>query len=627
MKRLLRSAPHHVLLFTLFFLPSAWADSRDVVTVKPRSLITVRLANGRAQKCAPIKGAYKAGRLLGLTKFELAYAAVRKLKTGLAAAKRNRNSKQIAALKKKLATAEQGLATKDAACAAGAPNQPIPTPSPVPPSPHLGEAVSMSPLARSLTRGDVQLLLERAGFGLSARDETLVALGMANGIDALVDTFMSTQTESTDLMPRVEDRRDGVMGSVTTQTPLGQRAALLDLWTHTKNPYAEKFGLFLLSIWTVGGEVIEDETFRFVFWDYFNRLRGAAYGDTDLPTLAQAITRDPLMLIYLSNELNVKGSPNENYARELLELFTMGPENLDGIANYTETGDIVNAAKMLTGWQVKPNYATTQLTVSFKSSLHEPGTFTMFSGTAWQFTGANDADLVSGIFQRHPAVKNYYAKEILKEYLTPTPSRELIENFGLVIQANNYKLRPAMATLLKSEAFYSTLYKDTLPKNSLEFMVETIRLLGLEDNFNTWEAGNRSINLGMPVNLPPSVFWFNPQGWTSPSVILERANFVGYLLSDTTSQSQTSPAWTPAKILPSGAATMSQVIDHAAATLGIDPVSTDVKLVLQNYMSKSLQYNGVYSPMTYNNTNATHQRMKGMGVYYELIGSPLFQLK
>lgn len=67
------------------------------------------------------------------------------------------------------------------------------------------------------------------------------------------------------------------------------------------------------------------------------------------------------MLIYLSNELNVKGSPNENYARELLELFTMGPENLDGEPNYTETkvdgsGDIATAAKMLTGWQVKLDY-------------------------------------------------------------------------------------------------------------------------------------------------------------------------------------------------------------------------------------------------------------------------------
>lgn len=131
-----------------------------------------------------------------------------------------------------------------------------------------------------------------------------------------------------------------------------------------------------------------------------------------------------------------------------------------------------------------------------------------------------------------------------------------------------------MATLLKSEAFYCSLYKDTLPKHSLEFAVETIRLLKLEDNFNPNEAGNRTISMGMPVNQTPSVFWFNPLGWTSPSVLLERANFVGYLLSDTTSQNQTSPAWTPARLLPSGSATMTQVIDKSAFTLGIGPISS-----------------------------------------------------
>ena len=78
---------------------------------------------------------------------------------------------------------------------------------------------------------------------------------------------------------------------------------------------------------------------------------GAIAENTDSRALLVEITRDPLMLIFLDGTINIASAPNENYARELLELFTMGPANLNGDPNYTEEGgDITEISKALTGW-------------------------------------------------------------------------------------------------------------------------------------------------------------------------------------------------------------------------------------------------------------------------------------
>ena len=145
------------------------------------------------------------------------------------------------------------------------------------------------------------------------------------------------------------------------------------------------------------------------------------------------------------------------------------------------------------------------------------------------------------------------AKEILKEYLTPDPPRELIERFAHVIQDNNFKLRPAMATLFRSKAFYHPFYNDTLPKNSVEFAVEAIKVLGLENNYDFSGTEYQMQKLGMQVNQAPSVFWFNPAAWTSSAIAIERSNLVAQLIGDSTSLNKTSPAWSASSVLPTGA--------------------------------------------------------------------------
>lgn len=618
-----------LLSFSVLINPSQLhAAPRGPFSVDPDQVFTVTDGNGKTITCVDYQNEKMAGTMVKDNKFMPAENKVDTLRKKLKAAKKKQQRTLIKTLKRKIVKMKEQVEGQNALCRGedapgGGGGDPTPTPTPIP---------SLNKLSRQMTREDVRYLLEKAGFGLSSREEYLVDIGVNQGVEALVTEFMSNKAEESGLLMRVADRLDAQLGTTTTQTPSGQRQALLDLWAHTNNPYTEKFALFLLSIWTVSGDVIGDETFRFAFWDYFTRLRTAAAGSTNLPQLALDITRDPLMLVYLSNELNIRGNPNENYARELMELFTLGPADLDGNPNYTETapdgsGDIAVAARMLTGWSVVYNYQTVTMTSRSLSYLHEPGPHTMFADKPYKFTGEDDEDLVNGIFANHPGVKIYYAKEILKEYLTPNPSRELIEGFAQIIAQNNYNLRPAMAVLLQSEAFYSDEYKDTVPKNSSEFAVELIKLLDLEDACNYSDVSRQVTEMGMEINNAPSVFWYNPAVWLSPSILLEKANLIHQLLGDTTSQRAPEPDWTIDSSLPSGPATVTAVITHVMARMGLGEPSADQLTNIGFYMNRTRNYNNTYSSVPYSNTDATLRLRKGAGLYYILAGQSKFQLK
>ncbi len=492
-------------------------------------------------------------------------------------------------------------------------------------------SASLAKLARALTGDDIRYLLDKAALGQSSREADLVSAGLNSGIDQLVDQLMQSHNEPVGLNQTVLNLLDGQLDQDTTQTPSGQRAGLLYQWINTNNPFQEKFALALLSIWTVAGDVISDETFRHAWWNYYNLLRDYAYGDTALPSLAVQITKDPLMLTYLNNELNLKNSPNENYARELLELFTVGPRDLDGNANYTETqidgsGDIAVAARMLTGWKVNKDYIHNELVADYsqRSSRHQNGPHIMFAGKPYQFTGEDYQDLVEGIFAHHPAAQNYYATELLKLYVSPRPPRALIEAFGSVIKSNDFNLTRSMKILLKSEAFFDPVYRDSVPMNSFEFAAKTARILEMFNAVNANE-GQRSISLmGMEVNMAPSVFWYNPKVWVSASVGVEKGNYLSGIMDDSTYHAQ--GGWSAAKIMPTAKLTKAEFVDNLINRVGLSELSQKRLDSIISYLSLKRNSDGTFQAYTFDNQNPAHQRFKGMGVYYLLFLTPEFNL-
>ena len=130
--------------------------------------------------------------------------------------------------------------------------------------------------------------------------------------------------------------------------------------------------------------------------------------------------------------------------------------------------------------------------------------------------------------------------------------------------------------------------------------------------------------MGLIVNQSPSVFWYNPDTWSSSSIGLEKANFIAEVLSDNTSLSKAS--WTPAKILPTGAISNDQLIDSVQSRIGLSGLNANQRQSIISYLSTQLQYNGVYTSFQYNNTNPEHQKTKGLGVFYLIFMTPEFNL-
>ena len=642
-----------LLFFLLFFATSAYSAPRGTYPIRSLQIYYTLNAQGKKVTCASVKGVYQSGRIISRRWFEPANYPLRLLEQRLAQAKRRRNNQrtisrltaQLNALRAKVHGDNQSCVNAKVTPApipSPSPTPipspqptplptPTPTPMPTPLPPPSGDAVSMDVLDHAMTTDDVRTFLERAGWGFSIREQALQQVALSQGVVPFVEQFMQVRSEDAGTWEGTVDLLDGVSGQVRSpHTPRGQRAALFNLWTKTNNAYAEKLALFLLSTWTVAGDVIGDETFRFVFWDYYQKLRTAAYNQTDIPSLGVSLSRDPLMLIYLNNELNVKGNPNENFARELMELFTLGTVNLDGNPNYTETkpdgtGDIAVAAKALTGWKVRLNYSVPELTVSYESTRHENGPHFMFAGTGHQFLAENDEDLIRGIFAHHPNASVYYARELLMYYLTPNPPRELAEQFAVVLKEENFILRPALKRLFTSKAFFHPAYRDTLPKNAIEFAVEVVKLLRLEGGYNHGEIDRLFFAHVMPVNLSPSVFWFNTAAWTSPSLALDRANFVARLFGDAGAQSQIS--WNADFVIPQGQLSAQQILVQVANNLGINQIPVNAELQLESYMNRERQWDSSYLNRPYDNTNYEHRKRKGLGAYYVLFSMPEFVMK
>jgi uncharacterized protein (DUF1800 family) len=174
-------------------------------------------------------------------------------------------------------------------------------------------------------------------------------------------------------------------------------------------------------------------------------------------TLTKAVTTDPAMLIYLDGVRNRKGFPNENYARELMELFTLG------IGNYTEQ-DIQEAARALTGWRVD------ELTSYFDPDRFDEGAKTIFGQTG----NYNHNDVVDIIFTQ-PASATFFCRELYNEFMHVVHDEDSISAMAQILRENNYELKPVLSTLFKSVLFHTDEVRGAKIKSPIELIIGVMR--------------------------------------------------------------------------------------------------------------------------------------------------------
>jgi uncharacterized protein (DUF1800 family) len=241
-------------------------------------------------------------------------------------------------------------------------------------------------------------------------------------------------------------------------------------------------------------------------------FRKYAFGN--FKQLVKEISIDPSMLIYLDGNNSRGSAPNENYARELMELFTMG------IGNYTET-DIKQAAKVLSGWQVSG------LTSTFVASRW----YTETSVTVLGKTAKFDLNtLIDHIFTQK-ATAEFICRKLYKEFVCFKPNEAFVLQMANVFRSNNYELKPLLTFLLTSDEFYTPSYLGSKIKNPTELMVGACKLLELPtpDYINMYEM---SKVLQMQLFQPPDVAgWPGQREWISSTTYSYRGGFTDSLIT------------------------------------------------------------------------------------------------
>jgi uncharacterized protein (DUF1800 family) len=233
------------------------------------------------------------------------------------------------------------------------------------------------------------------------------------------------------------------------------------------------------------------------------------YATGNMRALTHAVSKDPAMLIYLNNDQNVASHPNENYARELMELFTLG------IGHYTEQ-DVREAARAWTGWRL--NKKTGE--VRFAPNQHDDGTKT-FLGQTGNFNGDDIVDIIFGQQQ----CSRFLATSLLNYFVYNDPEPELVDAVAAIMQRNNYELAPVLSAIFRSNVFYSARAYRALVKSPVEFVVGTYKALGVtEISPDSVGFVNRMGQmLFEPVNVAG---WPGGQNWLTSGTMVVRSNFV-----------------------------------------------------------------------------------------------------
>lgn len=229
--------------------------------------------------------------------------------------------------------------------------------------------------------------------------------------------------------------------------------------------------------------------------------------------LTVAVAQSPAMLSFLDAGVNVKGASNENFAREIMELFTMG------VGNYTEK-DIREAARAFTGW----NFVDVSFVVN--KAQHDEGGKTVLGKTG-RFDGVDVIDII----MEQPCTAEYIAGKIYRYFVRQELSPELQKQLGAVLRQSHYEIRPLLEKIFLSRDFYSLASVGTQIKSPVELAVSTYRKLGLKNVPGVPDFNSATAALGQQIFASPTVAgWAGGQSWITPGLLLERGNFARDIL-------------------------------------------------------------------------------------------------
>ena len=344
-------------------------------------------------------------------------------------------------------------------------------------------------------RQRVQHLLRRAGFGYSAAElEEHLALGLDGAIERL-------------LAPERVDDSPAEAAIAAQQLDTAERNQdVFREWhlriQHTRRPLLERMtafwhGHFACSFRKVPIELMHVQN---------QTLRAQALGS--FPELTLAVTRDPAMMVELDNRMNAAGSPNENYARELMELFTMGEGR-----GYTEV-DVQEAARALTGWRFSRRSGVLRV-----PRLHDDGEKTVL-GVSGPLT---DEDVVAIVAAR-PETAEFIAGKLWRHFAGEEPEPAAVQRVAAAYASSGGDVRAMLRAIFKAPEFYSERAYRSLVKSPVELIFGTLRALEITTSGREETAHARRMNQ-LLYDPPHPEGWPEGAAWLNSTTMLARSNF------------------------------------------------------------------------------------------------------
>jgi uncharacterized protein (DUF1800 family) len=240
-------------------------------------------------------------------------------------------------------------------------------------------------------------------------------------------------------------------------------------------------------------------------------LRQHALGN--FAVMLREVSKDPAMLIYLDTAQNKKGAANENFAREVMELFTLGE------GNYSEK-DIKEVARAFTGWSFDADAGD----FKFRRNLHDDGVKTIFGETG-KFTGD---DVVTLLLKRSETAE-FIVGKLWLEFVSPQPNKTEVTRIAKIFRDANYEMKPMLRALLLSDEFWNETNRASLVKSPADLVIGSLR----QFQFEVEDPAPFAVvmrQLGQDLFAPPNVKgWPGGEAWLNTTTLLARKGFLNRL--------------------------------------------------------------------------------------------------
>jgi len=419
-------------------------------------------------------------------------------------------------------------------------------------------------------------LLRRAGFGGSqAEVARLASLGVDGAVDALLhpvepDVDLAVYPDSSELYDihlRIKNQ--------------AAQMWWLNWMLQTRRPLVEKMALFwhghfatsLNSAKVTAPQIVQQ----------INLFRSEGLGN--FRSLLRAVTYDPAMLVWLDNRKNVAAHPNENYARELMELFTLG------LGNYSED-DVKNAARALTGITLSAGR------VAFRPALHDQGQKTFLG-----HTGNFGPDDIVDIVVTQPVHPRFLCRKLLEFFVYSDPEPELVEQLASVYATSGFEIGRTVGAIIRSNVFFSPRAYRALTKSPIEFVIGLQRYMQFPQvplDTLTWLA-----RMGQIPLAPKTVKgWDGGPTWINTTTMLARMNYVNEVVHAQVGTAQAAtmsgttvelmprfPSNLPSMLVPSaivaaaGGTIAERVLDEVVAGVVQGDLTSELRTTLLAYLN------------------------------------------